>query len=124
MTVATVLLLCFLVCASTGGEIAMTYGMKAAGEPARLRPKPLLIFLWRAVCNGWFWVAIPLMAASFYALLVLLSWQPVSFVVPASALNYVVGTLGAKYILKEDVNAARWAGVMLVCAGVVLVTVG
>jgi drug/metabolite transporter (DMT)-like permease len=64
------------------------------------------------------------MAASFYALLVLLSWQPVSFVVPASALNYVVGTLGAKYILKEDVNAARWAGVMLVCAGVVLVTVG
>ena len=111
-------------CASTGGEIAMTYGMKATGEPARLRPKPLLIFLWRAVCNGWFWVAIPLMALSFYALLVLLSWQPISFVIPASALSYVVGTLGAKYILKEDVNAARWAGVMLVCAGVVLVTVG
>jgi drug/metabolite transporter (DMT)-like permease len=120
----TILLLCFFVCASTGGEIAMTYGMKATGEPARLRPKALLIFLGRAVCNGWFWMAIPLMAASFYALLVLLSWQPVSFVIPASALSYVVGTLGAKYVLKEDVNTARWAGVLLVCAGVILVAAG
>jgi len=120
----TILLLCFFVCASTGGEIAMTYGMKATGEPARLRPKALLIFLGRAVSNAWFWVAIPLMAASFYALLVLLSWQPVSFVIPASALSYVVGTLGAKYVLKEEVNTARWAGVLLVCAGVILVAAG
>jgi drug/metabolite transporter (DMT)-like permease len=120
----TILLLCCFVCASTGGEIAMTCGMKATGEPARLRPKALLIFLGRAVCNAWFWVAIPLMAASFYALLVLLSWQPVSFVIPASALSYVVGTLGAKYVLKEEVNTARWAGVLLVCAGVILVAAG
>jgi drug/metabolite transporter (DMT)-like permease len=76
------------------------------------------------VRNGWFWVAIPLMALSFYALLVLLSWEPISFVIPASALSYVVGTLGAKYILKEEVNAARWAGVILVCIGVALVAAG
>jgi drug/metabolite transporter (DMT)-like permease len=120
----TILLLAILIFGSTLGEIAMTYGLKATGEPARLRPKPLLIFLGRAVCNGWFWVAIPLMALSFYALLVLLSWQPISFVIPASALSYVVGTLGAKYILKEEVNAARWAGVILVCAGVALVAAG
>jgi drug/metabolite transporter (DMT)-like permease len=120
----TILLLAVLICGSTGGEIAITYGMKATGEPARLRPKELLVFLGRAVCNGWFWVGIPLMAVSFYALLVLLSWQPVSFVIPASALSYVVGTLGAKYILGEDVTAARWAGVILVCVGVILVVTG
>ena len=124
MSGGSILLLAVLICGSTLGEIAMTYGMKATGEPARLRPKALLIFLGRAVCNGWFWVAIPLMALSFYALLVLLSWEPVSFVIPASALSYVVGTLGAKYILKEEVNAARWAGVILVCVGVALVAVG
>ena len=120
----TILLLAVLICGSTFGEIAMTYGMKATGEPARLRPKALLIFLGRAVCNAWFWVAIPLMALSFYALLVLLSWEPISFVIPASSLSYVVGTLGAKYILKEEVNAARWAGVTLVCIGVALVAAG
>lgn len=120
----TIILLAILICGSTGGEIAITYGMKATGEPARLRPRELLIFLGRAVCNGWFWVGIPLMALSFYSLLVLLSWQPVSFVIPVSALSYVVGTLGAKYILNEDVTRARWAGVILVCIGVAMVAVG
>jgi hypothetical protein len=59
----------------------ITYGMKSVGEPARLRPKPLLIFLGRALHSGWFWLGIPLMALSFYSLLLLLSWHPVSFVI-------------------------------------------
>lgn len=120
--IGTFLLLGLFLCSTTGGEIAMTHGMKATGEPKRLRPKELLKFLGRAVCNGWFWVGIPLMAFSFYALLILLSWQPISFVIPASALSNVVGTLGAKYLLKEDVSAARWVGVVLVCIGVALVS--
>jgi multidrug transporter EmrE-like cation transporter len=118
------ILLCLLICGSTGGEIAITYGMKATGEPERLRPKELLVFLGRALRNGWFWAGVPLMALSFYSLLVLLSWKPITFVIPVSALSYVVGTLGAKYILGEDVSTARWAGVVLVCAGVALVTAG
>src|SRR5277367_13255 len=113
-----------LIFGSTGGEIAITYGMKATGEPARLRPKELLVFLGRALTNGWFWAGVPLMALSFYSLLVLLSWKPITFVIPVSALSYVVGTLGAKYILGEDISSARWAGVIFVCAGVALVTAG
>jgi drug/metabolite transporter (DMT)-like permease len=45
-------------------------------------------------------------------------------VIPASALSYVVGTLGAKYILQEQISPSRWAGVLLVCAGVALVAAG
>jgi drug/metabolite transporter (DMT)-like permease len=120
----TVLLLIVLICGSTGGEIAITQGAKKTGEPVRLRPMAVLRFLGRAVCNGWFWLGIPLMAASFFALLILFSWHPLSFFIPISALSYVVGALGAKYILKEEVNAARWAGVILVCAGVALVAAG
>ena len=118
------LLLGVLIVGSTGGEIAITFGMKATGEPAQLRPVALLKFLGKALCNGWFWAGVPLMALSFYSLLVLLSWEPISFVIPASALSYVVGTLGAKYILREDVSVARWMGVILVCAGVALVAAG
>lgn len=117
-------LLAVLILGSTGGEIAITHGMKTTGEPARVRPKEILIFLRRALANSWFWAGIPLLALSFYALLVLLSWRPVSFVIPASALSYVVGTLGAKYILREDVSPTRWVGVVLVCAGVALVIAG
>jgi drug/metabolite transporter (DMT)-like permease len=118
------LVLGLLIVGSTGGEIAITHGMKATGEPERLRPRELLKFLARALCNGWFWVGAPLMALAFYALLVLLSWEPISLVIPASALSYVVGTFGAKYVLGEDVSAARWAGVVLVCLGVALVAAG
>lgn len=113
-----------LILGSTCGEIAITRGMKSVGEPARLRPRAILQFLGRAVCNGWFWTGVPLMALSFYALLLLLSWAPISLVIPASALSYVVGTFGAKFILGEDVSIARWVGVILVCLGVALVALG
>lgn len=122
--IRVVVFLCFLILGSTGGEIAITRGMKATGEPARLRPLELLQFLRKALCNGWFWAGVPLMALSFYALLLLLSWEPISFVIPASALSYVVGTFGAKYILGEDISFARWSGVLLVCLGVALVALG
>jgi hypothetical protein len=121
---ATFILLAVLVCCSTGGEITIAHGVKTLGEPASLRPKQILLFLGRALRNGWFWAGIPLMAVSFYSLLVLLSWQPVSLVIPASALSYVVGTLGAKYFLHEQISGARWAGVVLVCIGVALVAGG
>jgi drug/metabolite transporter (DMT)-like permease len=119
-----VFVLAVLVLGSTGGEIAITHGMKATGEPATLRPMAVLQFLRRALGNGWFWAGVPLMAISFYSLLLLLSWEPISFVIPASALSYVVGTFGAKYILGEEISVARWAGVILVCAGVALVAAG
>ncbi len=114
----------FILC-STGGEIIITYAMKIVGEPARLRPREILVFLRRALRNGWFWVGLPLLAASFYLLLLLFSWEPISLVIPASALNpYVFGTLAAKYFLGEQISPGRWAGVALVCVGVVLVATG
>jgi drug/metabolite transporter (DMT)-like permease len=116
--------LAVLVLGSTVGEIAITHGMKSVGEPAQLRPRAVLQFLGRAVRNAWFWTGVPLMALSFYSLLLLLSWEPISLVIPASALSYVVGTFGAKFILGEDVSTARWAGVVLVCLGVALVAAG
>ena len=114
----------FILC-STGGEIIITHAMKIVGEPARLRPREILVFLGRALRNGWFWVGLPLLAASFYLLLLLFSWEPISLVIPASALNpYVFGTLAAKYFLGEQISPGRWAGVALVCVGVVLVATG
>lgn len=118
-----ILMLIFFICCSTGGEIAMTYGMKRVGELESFRPTALFRFLGKAIQSGWVWLAMPLMAASFYSLLILLSWAPISLVIPASAFNYVVGTLGAKYLLKEDVSSKRWMGVLLVCAGVTLVLI-
>ena len=116
-----ILMLVFFICCSTGGEIAMTYGMKQVGEPESFRPMALLRFIGKAIRSGWVWFALPLMAASFYSLLILFSWAKVSVVIPASASNFIVGTICAKYLLKEDVSSKRWLGVICVFIGVTLV---
>ncbi|HXJ15005.1 MAG TPA: hypothetical protein VNH19_22255 [Candidatus Limnocylindrales bacterium] len=114
-------MLIFFVLCNTGGEIVMSYGMKQVGEPQGFRPMSLLRFVWSAAKNRWLWVAIPMLAASFYSLLILFSWAKLSVVIPASASNFIVGTICAKYLLKEDVSSKRWLGVICVCAGVTLV---
>ena len=119
--IRTAAALAIFVLSGSAGELAVTYGMKKIGEPESFRPRALLRFLWRAVRSGWVWFALPLLAASFYSLLILLSWAPISLVIPASAANYIVGVLGAKYILKEEVTARRWLGVGMVFLGVILV---
>ena len=119
--IKVILMLGVLICCSAGGEIAMTYGMKRTGELEGFHPRSVLRFLGRAVKSGWVWLALPLLAVSFYSLLILLSWAPISMVIPASAFNYVAGTFGAKYLLKESVTPKRWLGVALVFLGVLLV---
>ena len=122
--IRTAITLAIFVLSGSAGVLAVSHGMKKAGAPDHLRIKQVISFLGRAFSTPWFWVGVPLMTLSFYLLMVLLSWEPISLVIPASALSYVVGTLGAKYILKEDVNGVRWAGVVLVCVGVAIVAAG
>ncbi len=117
-------MLAVVVFSGTGGEICVTYSMKRVGEVKSFAPRTLLPLLGRAFRLGWMWVGIALMALAFYAFLLMLSWAPVSFVIPVSAVSYAVGALGAKLFLGERVSRIRWAGVLLVCLGVALAWVG
>jgi ceramide glucosyltransferase len=114
----TVSILSLVVLAGTGGEICLTHAMKLLGEVHDFRPRAIAAFVLRALRVGWLWLAVLLMAVSFFAFLVMLAWFPVSFVIPATSLAYVVGALGAKLFLGERLDATRWAGVLLICAGV------
>jgi len=95
--------------------------MKQIGEVKSFSPRALLGVMWRAVKSRWMWLGIALMTVAFFALLAVLSWAEVSFVVPATAANYIVGAVGARFLLKERVSRTRWAGLLLVAAGVALV---
>ena len=44
-----------------------------------------------------------------------------SFAVPATAASYVLETLVAKHLLKEQVNWGRWASAGLVACGILLI---
>ena len=117
----TALLLSVVVLAGTTGDVLLTRAMKkvARGERWTWRIAPRRIG--RALGQAQLWMGIGLMTLSFLSFITVLSWADVSFVVPATAANYIVGTLGAKILLKERINKARWAGVLLVAAGVALV---
>lgn len=66
-------------------------------------------------------LSIFLLAISFFAFLRLLMIAPLSFSVPVTACTYVFDGILAKYLLKERVNKRRWAGILLIAAGVVLI---
>jgi drug/metabolite transporter (DMT)-like permease len=85
----------------------------------RFGTRPAIVHLiGQAVRSGVVWMGLALQALAFFARLALLSWADVSFVVPSTALNYVVGAAGSALLLRERVNRVRWAGVPLVCLGV------
>jgi drug/metabolite transporter (DMT)-like permease len=117
-------LLVVIVGAGTGGELCVSRAMKKAGEVKDFRPSALLSFVLRSIRIPWMWLAIGLMATAFFALLWALSIANVSLVVPVTALSYVVGTLGGKILLREQVTKQRWSGILLVSFGVLLVLMG
>lgn len=114
----TATILTFVVLTGTGGEICLTHAMKTLGEVHDFRPRAILSFVLRAARAGWLWLSVLLMALSFFSFLTMLSWFPVSFVIPATSLAYVAGAFGAKIFLGEKLNATRWAGIFLICLGV------
>jgi len=116
----TAIILTFVVVTGTGGEICLTHAMKLLGEVHDFRPRAIVAFISRAMRVGWLWFGILLMTASFFSFLAMLSWFPVSFVIPATSLAYVAGAFGAKVFLGEQLNTTRWAGILLICMGVAM----
>jgi drug/metabolite transporter (DMT)-like permease len=110
--------LLFVILAGTGGEILVAHAMKQVARTQTVARSPVIALLNGAFRPAAMWLGIALQALAFFALLALLSWADLSFVVPATALSYVVGAAGSVLFLRERVNRTRWAGVLLVCLGV------
>jgi drug/metabolite transporter (DMT)-like permease len=123
MTLPEALSFLVIVFAGTGGELAVSRAMKQIGEVHDFSPRNVASVIGRAFRIGWMWFGISLMTAAFFALLAMLSWENVSFVIPVTALSYVAGAFGGQYLLGERIPTKRWLGVLLVCVGVALVCI-
>ena len=117
-------LLALIVLGGTAGELCITRAMKVTGEVTDFRPLALLRVFGRAMRVGWMWFGLALMGIGFFAMLTMLSIENVSFVVPVTALSYAAGAYGGSLFLGERVTPLRWAGILLVCFGVILVWQG
>jgi len=105
---------------NTVGDVLNTAGMKREPEVEKLNLHSLIAMLSRIVRNPLVIGGVLSLTAGFFAMMSLLSIANVSFAVPATAISFVLETLLAKYILKEDVGLRRWAAATLVACGVVL----
>jgi drug/metabolite transporter (DMT)-like permease len=123
MNARAAFLLAIVIVGGTTGELCVTRAMKAIGEVRTFYPHHILRSIGRALRVWWMWLGLSLMGLAFFSLLMVLSWENVSFVVPVTALSYVIGALGGKFLLGERIEARRWLGVALVCLGVLLVCV-
>ncbi len=122
MSMATATVIIIIVLATSAGEILIAKAMREVGEIATLRPVELVKIGWRVLTNRYFFIGLVLMGLSFFTLLVALSFADLSLVVPATAISFVIKTLGAKFFLKERISRERLIGTLLVCLGVALIS--
>ncbi len=117
----TAFMVLLVVLSSAAGDVFLTKGMKQVGDVSAVSRLEILRTIKRIAGNLNFIVGVACLAVSFFSFLTVLSWANLSFVVPATALVYVVTVLGAKFFLKEQIDRMRWAGTFLVCFGVALI---
>lgn len=116
------ILIAIIVAATTVGEVASAMGMRRHGEIRDFRPGALGQAAGLLARNRFVIGSVAAMAVSFFAYMGLLTISDLSFAVPATAITYVLETVLAKYLLKEQVTWVRWAGASLVICGVALVS--
>ncbi len=118
----TAFILAVVILAGTTGDILVSRTMKNIGEVKHFSPRALFRVGLSVMRSPLFWFGIFTLTISFFGFLSLLSWAPVSFVVPVMALGYAVGTFAARFVLHERIDPARWTGVLFVCVGVAVMS--
>jgi drug/metabolite transporter (DMT)-like permease len=88
------------------------------GMPADL-PTPLAYIA--ALFQPWAALGVVLLIAWMLSRMTLLSWADLSYVLPVTSIGYVLVALEGKLFLHEEISLKRWAGIVLIMAGVALV---
>jgi drug/metabolite transporter (DMT)-like permease len=74
-----------------------------------------------ALFQPWVALGVALLIVWQLSRMTLLSWADLSYVLPVTSVGYVVVALIGKVMLHEAITGRRWAGIVLIMAGVALV---
>ena len=118
----TALLIGLVVLGGSAGDVFITKGMKQLGEISTLNLRRLLGIFGRALTNKYVLIGVLCMAVSYFSFLGALRLADLSLVLPATSVSFVITTIAARLFLKETISATRWAGILLVCIGVALIS--
>ena len=120
MTVRKYLILLAVVIFGACGDVCLGRGMRDFGPVTAANWRLLLT----ALVDPWIILGICLLILFFGSYLTALSWADLTYVLPATALSYVLMALLAKVFLHENVTLQHWLGIALITMGVGFVTTG
>jgi drug/metabolite transporter (DMT)-like permease len=118
----TMIVMFLAVSAGTVGDILLAKGMKEMGDLSSMNLRGILDAALRALTNPKLIFGTSMLAVFFFLWLAVLSWEDLSVALPMQALNYVLVAFLSQYFLGEVVSPLRWAGTVLVCVGVMMIT--
>lgn len=108
-----------VVATSTIGNLFLAIGMLRLPDfSATAMPVFLLAFL----SNGWILGGTALMAAWMLAQLSMYTWADLTYVLPVTASAYIFTAILGEFVLGEHVSPLRWAGVVVISVGVMVVS--
>ncbi len=99
------------------GNLALAWGMKHSSEAPSASPLHYL----RAMLDPAVALGVALLILSVLTRMALLSMADLSFVLPVTAIGYVLAAFLGKTFLHEAVTAQRWTGTVLIVIGAALV---
>jgi drug/metabolite transporter (DMT)-like permease len=109
-------------CFETTGVIMLSKGLRALPGPKNYSPGEIARLVGRGITSQNIVLGVAFEAVFFVGLLMLMSNADVSFVWPLTSLTFVFSTFAAKFYLREEVDALRWLGVILIVCGAGLIT--
>jgi len=118
----TILIMLLAVIAGTVGDILLAKGMKELGDLSAMNLRGIIEVALRALTSWKIILGTAMLSLFFFLWLAVLSWEDLTVALPMQALNYVLVAILAKYILNEQISLLRWAGIFLVCVGVIMIT--
>ena len=108
-----------LVVSNTLSNLFLGLGMKAMPD---FDSVSIFSYAWAFLSNAWILGGIALLIIWMVAQLTMFSWADLSYVLPVTASAYVFTAVLGKFFLGERISMARWAGIVLISLGVVLVS--
>jgi uncharacterized membrane protein len=113
----TKLLTLFVVATNVLGNVSMSWGMKHQNAELGLSPWAYI----RLIFSPWVLLGTMLLILWLLSRMTLLGWADLSYVLPVTAIGYVLTAILGKYFLGEEISYHGWAGTALIVAGIILV---
>ena len=101
-----------VILSSALGNFFLTWGLKHREGSLALSPVDYVL----AIFNPWVMLGVALLILWLLSRMALLSWADLSYVLPVTALGYVVSAMMGRFFLHEQVSWQRWAGTILIVA--------